>query len=790
EVEVKKVKEKKITPKGPIVLLGKLLPLLVLLAIGFFAYLKISSVLLALSQQATIVEKPFTVTPLSSYYVDSGTRTEKLNAVAASLDIEPVDRQYDVSLGFLTMPFNGIVYIYKDPSLTPNGKELVDSLQEELVKRGLVASVISSTQSFTQLKSESILIVPSDYLPDSMVSRIDVLRSKNILLFLISKDPSVQKSYVGQTKFVSDFWTSEGVSFKPSLKKSQALSLSYAEYEVEGASNTIYDVSYFVLSKSGMRYLFLPVSVDASISNYYKGGKKGALSDILKVFDAYIRSSVGDKVDYSVSGGNYTFYADWKPEQSSNKLEKLESFNALLTVTSANRTYYVPLEVSKDYPGYAHFQLPMPVLPYNITNEESLIELFLNPKENAYKRVKLLVYDPSNNVVDERDVNDAVPIPPNIPFKATYINKNLSTGTYILSFVDARTAHTYARTVLEIGQLEVKGEPDFDKGVINFTFYVGGRPTQVSQATISYKDFKKTYTGVQSAPFDLSEYFKGSIPSGTYDFKVDVEGAVTQTVTLKRVPRTNIGALLKPTNIAMLLISAAFYVFAMFIKRKEELPFSIDIPDFAPVEYDTKEITEEQLIEAFEQVNKFYKWKFSPLNLDEIKKGISTVLGDNELVLNDFNLEIVLNHAIASGKLIEKDGYYLPSSWQDYGFTPDQLVMFRKIRDVCVDLAIPFKPLSKSFPSTTLTFPWQKFDIYLYSPYNKASLIKSILSRVGDETRAQIILFSSEEELDKFEKVLSDGTQQSSLLRSYIDNELVFIFTIDDLIKHIKQLKS
>jgi len=53
-----------------------------------------------------------------------------------------------------------------------------------------------------------------------------------------------------------------------------------------------------------------------------------------------------------------------------------------------------------------------------------------------------------------------------------------------------------------------------------------------------------------------------------------------------------------------------------------------------------------------------------------------------------------------------------------------------------------------------------------------------------------IILTHNEEEAYTFHTLLSTGRKRDSLLKAYIDNEVVFLFTTQELIDKIKQLSA
>jgi hypothetical protein len=151
---------------------------------------------------------------------------------------------------------------------------------------------------------------------------------------------------------------------------------------------------------------------------------------------------------------------------------------------------------------------------------------------------------------------------------------------------------------------------------------------------------------------------------------------------------------------------------------------------------------------------------------------------------------LVLEQLVREGLLLQEGRYYLKSEWSSTGFSSEQLVMFRLLRDVCIDLAIQFKPLSRNLPNTILTLPWQDFYIYLYSPINKEAVINTLIDGVGKSNAISIIVVPDEEDVEAIDLAISDGRTRTALLKSYIDNELVFVFTINELTTKLHQIKS
>jgi hypothetical protein len=323
-------------------------------------------------------------------------------------------------------------------------------------------------------------------------------------------------------------------------------------------------------------------------------------------------------------------------------------------------------------------------------------------------------------------------------------------------------------------------------------FEIAGKPTKIGQAVISstsFGDYQAIVKNSDRAVLDLSKYFGGSIPAGNYTFKVDIQGLGTIEVNVYRAPALGITRLFSIERMIMFLIAGIIYAAGFLIKRNEELPYSIDVPDFAPVEYNTLQLTEEEILKSFDTISDYYKWKYIPLKLEEIKRGISMYLGRTDLIINDFNLEIVLATLEREGLIEEESGFYIKKEWLKTGFTKEQLVAFRLIRDAAISNAVQFKNLTRSLPNTKLMFPWQEFWIYLYSSVDKERIVETVIQNVYKNPDAlHVIVVHDQEEAYTFHTLLSTGRKKDALLKAYIDNGIVFMFTTQELVDKINQL--
>ncbi len=792
---VKKVEEK-VEVKGKDITIGKLLPVIILLlfiGFGYWQYMEFTKLLksAAGTTSRAAVTNSILVSPISSYITDYGKWTNPSKAVIFNINSKDA---VDVSYGALNKQYYGAVYVLSTSKLR-NVVEGLDGFIEKAKASHLLVQRIYSPHQLLNLPKKSIVIIISEFFPSEVAPYISTLLSREVHIVIVGASPDYQEES-GFFKSAMGFWSNYGIAFSAYGGSAKPLKAKTVKYKVVGGKTVTTDglvgpVTYLRdihIDKKRTYpgdFVFLTGSVSQDFNRYWKSSSDFS-ADLYSVTTSLINKWLSGHSSYKgIKGAASLAYGTSSGTG--------DAFIFTKTSQKGKPIAYMFGYARKDYPGKALFHDVSPIYPYYISGQASLIEFEASPTEpDRFTKVLLSVFDSSSKEVDSLPVNKGSLIPAGVPMEVEYFNKELKEGSYTFVFTDANSGEIFARSFLEMGKPTVRAKVDFTKARFGFTFLVNGKPYPVRSVTIKYKDWHATYNNIDHVVVDLSDLFGGAVPSGTYEFEVYIAG-VEKPYKIKFTKADTVGIkrLLSPTNIIMILLAGGFYIAGAILKRREESPYSIDVPDFAPVEYETIEITEEQLLNAFDVVNDYYKWKLTPLTLDDIKKGIQMVLMRKDLVLNDFNVELVLENLVKEGLILRVDKFYLKKEWTEKGFSAEQLIMFRELRDTAIESAIPFKPLSKALPHTKLTLPWQQFWVYLYNPLQRESIIKHIVRNYSPkEDIVQVILFYDDFEKESFDLVLSDGRKITSLIKGYIDNEFVFIFTLKEFMKKLKQLKS
>jgi hypothetical protein len=236
-------------------------------------------------------------------------------------------------------------------------------------------------------------------------------------------------------------------------------------------------------------------------------------------------------------------------------------------------------------------------------------------------------------------------------------------------------------------------------------------------------------------------------------------------------------------------VGLALVAFAIaYIFKASEIPvYGLDIPDFPPQSTTKVPLGREVLLGLFEKVNQKYRWKNTPLKASEVKGAFKDVLFEGRpIFISDYNLEYLLDQLTGLGLLKKEAGYYSKSSWeQETGLSAKYLSMFRSLRDICINEAVPFSSMggSKGY-DTKITILGQDMYVHFYEgPQAIATVMDSL------QLGLNIILAEDEGEVEELNEFLSSGDEAATLLKLEVQAGSVQIKTLGDLQKMIKEMK-
>ena len=369
------------------------------------------------------------------------------------------------------------------------------------------------------------------------------------------------------------------------------------------------------------------------------------------------------------------------------------------------------------------------------------------------------------------------------------IDTELRKGTYTIELVgDDGGIYTIAGLV--VSGLDVDISPNFNNNTLKLVFKIGGVPTKLDDVVISINGKTITYSNVKSVEIDLIKLL-GDVPVGEYTVTVK-SGGETVTKVFYKKPQTGLSRLLSPTNLVILLLSFVIYIAGLVFAKKEEEKYNIVVPDIIPLVGKTVKLKKSQIIQLFEEVNKFYKWHYMPLKAKELVAGLKNGLIGVKAIVGEYNMNYVLDKLVEKGMLDYVLGYYLPKSWSSKsGFSSAILALFRKVRDIAVSHVIPFTTrISSSQPyHMKLKVLWQ--DVYIYF-YTKREDLKYILKNAPSYIKKGLVFIvvpSEEIKEDLLDSLRGSGRGLKALQLALRTGSL-FIMTVDELAAKIKELKG
>ena len=296
--------------------------------------------------------------------------------------------------------------------------------------------------------------------------------------------------------------------------------------------------------------------------------------------------------------------------------------------------------------------------------------------------------------------------------------------------------------------------------------------------------------GTSHVEVDLKKYFSdGKLPEGKHYFEFTA-GKLSKKITISNVkpPPPLFG---DPIFWVAMLLSGGIVGAGMLFARKEEVYFAIDIPDF-PLVYRTKiALPTSTVLEVFDKVNENYRWKYTPLTLHEIKNGFKEIYDQGKpRIISDYNVEFLLNKLEKRGLVKEALDYYGLTRWEkESGHSIVYLAMMRKLRDVCINNAVPFTQLDESpVADSEIDVMGQKMYLHFYDP---SVPLEEFLKRVFGtlDKGISIILFRDEMDKSKFKSMLSSVSAAAVLLRMEGDARSVLFLTFEEFEDMLKELK-
>lgn len=681
----------------------------------------------------------------------------------------------------------------------------VSALRSEFEKRGIILNEIT-IRDLETIPETAVVIVPTGYLPyeilgggDSSITP-DKLADRGIVVIYVGRPFS--KVYKDGVVINTPEELKKNIPFnfdEKAMLQSQGISLYQPLYSVSGRNweSSLTHGSVSVVAKGDGAFVFFPQSLSggwqAKPEDQTKAGYQYAAEDIAIVtLEMPWASPDGEPKIYNLQPTGDTTYLFTNDFKGNEKSIVVWFFG---TKKIGDQTIDVfdrkVMRASKQTKGAIFLPSGNAVIPSSISGQN--VRFYISLAEPQVQQLNF------NLKITDRKGEVATTIP--LGKLSTQTEKeidvplNLPKGEYLVAVVDD-TGKQYAVTYISVSSIAIKylGKGK-EQSSYTFSISMDGKPIQLNEVVVSVDDGKygsHTIKNVmEKVVVDVRDYTGGdALPPGNHSFKFKVGELVDTyylTIETPQIPLFSNPLFLGAIIFSLIILGVGF-VFA----RKEEMTYAIDIPDFPPIAREKITLSSDVILSIFEKVNENYKWKYTPLKLNEIKNGFKDIYYKGRpIYLTDYNVESILQKMKKQEKIVQFLDYYAPKMWEERIKKSIQyLAMMRALRDVCINNATPFTGLGESDKADSeIDVMGQKMFVYFYyKGVDLQKLFKKIFDNTGEGI--SIVLFENDLQKATFKKLLSSPTKAQTIMKLEVENNAVQLLTIEELEKMIKELRA
>ncbi|MEW6528636.1 MAG: hypothetical protein AB1391_01985 [Candidatus Micrarchaeota archaeon] len=677
-----------------------------------------------------------------------------------------------------------------------------DLLKKRLAEKNLVINEISLEQ-IDALPNGALLIIPSGRIPEKMVqpgnaNLISLLQRGVTIIYIGQRFDEGSISETGNREPIPPNSEIRNLfSFVDMSISSNALNINSPLYRIS-QSKMDSEFLYGAISKQiilNSTILFVPQTLD----NGWKSPDSAA-HDIEKIITEmrWITPESETHVYIPVvkNTSNYAFFLS----QSFIKSKK----NIVVRVIASNEKNETTEKLDIIYPrkntnGDLFYSTTyntnlFKVISTNVTNKDIQFIIRFNETNKGKQKLFFVV---TNVYGKEAQPNYSISYGTEEGIELQGTNQfsgplNLDEGIYLASIMDG-SGNSYAQAILDVIAVNFKTvSADYEQGKFNFSAYAKqDQPVNIAKLQIIVDEkYKFDYVDKSTFEVNLSKYVN-PLPSGNHTFEFRFSNTKKQIVLTKTVPTPSFYE--NPVYWIMSLIALVLFIgtpyLAALIQKTE---YSLDIPDFPPLASIKIPIKKDAVFNIFEKINEDYKWENTPLTLSEIKKGFRKIIYQNKpIFISDYNLEYILEELQNKGYVKNMLEYYGLSKWEaDTKRNIIQLAIHRKIRDICINEAIPFSKLGESQDyDINLKVLGQDIFIYIMDSFEKREERLSSALKIMHKGIV-VLLFENSDAKKDFEDTINAASETSGLVKLEIMAGSLTPLTINELEKMLKDMKE
>ncbi len=680
---------------------------------------------------------------------------------------------------------------------TKSYPDFVRILRSDLATRQILLNEITIQQLAT-LPEGAMVIVPSGVVPEGLLGvdspvTMDSLASKGVIVIYIGQPFTYMLNGSLSVLTPQDTLNSLPVSFDESadISSTPDFHLKQPLYRVSAlggwTANMIYG-SVSVLEKGDGAFIFVPQTLDSGWDN-----ATVAADDIATmVFDTPWITPDGDPSSYvftnqtQYSGSRYFFTNTFTPANATIKVE----FIGYPLVSSNPVRETVLLRAESMTSNALVVEQSGQVIPYNVTGQPTRMNARLREPIAAQPDMFLNIFDvngteaesvPEGNINVQSDES----FDPHI---------DVDRGEYIVRLMDD-SGKVYAQTYMDVVSPDIQyaGEDQQKQSLYNFNIELAGQPYTLSDLSVSvdegqYGTFK--FNNVNSIQVDVTNTGGQSLPYGNHSFSFTAGDYKT----VIYVPHTRAQTLFdNPLFWLVGIFTVGIVGIGVFFARQEDVFFSIDIPDFPPVARTRIPLSPDVVISIFTKINDTYRWQNTPLTANEVKNGFKDIFFQGKpIIITDYNVEYLLDDLEKKGRVKEALGYYGLSEWADKTKrSMDYMALMRRLRDICVNNAIPFTGLGESEEAdSVITVVGQQMFVHFFDKSSDVSqIIGSSLSTISKGIT--IILFKNNSEKEAFQNMLVSSPSAAPMItKMEAEGGSLQFLTAEEFEKMLMEFKS
>ncbi|MHA1860411.1 MAG: hypothetical protein ACTSVF_04870, partial [Candidatus Asgardarchaeia archaeon] len=603
----------------------------------------------------------------------------------------------------------------------------------------------------------SVIIIPTGFLPidlaginDDEFTVMDVVRRGYTVIYIgFGTDQGLIDEESGRIIPGIDYsiqYVDEKLGFTTvsSVTVPTGLYLTSAKYSVEMTNRAkpymIYDALPVI--KDNGYIIFVPNTLDSG----WDSGEEAA-KDVAKIISGrkWLKASgdyigIGPHEFVKIKNRSANFIVIGKGSDDTDiytqtKIRVYDSSNNLVGVLQINK------RMIKDYRGFLSFNPYM--LPPEVAGGPSWVEAVFDEDVNRFQKpvmVMMYVYGPDGEIVDKSVFGSQYIVPVNNYVARAPYSPRLGPGKYIIKLATGgeQKPYVFSKGVIIIPSIEVVPSGlDWKNQRFAFDVLIRGSPAdrevlrnldgmeviidgKIHEKVEYLEDAGLLYLEVKE-PLERGKLhvFKFSVMDGL-EFR---------------------GVSYVSTNFyeewwfwAALIFTFGVMSIGILLRAKETIKYSIDIPEFEVHRKRKIYVKKEMVKDIFNKVNEDYGWHYMPLYLKEIKLGFRKIMYmGRPILIGDYNLMAILDKMIESGDVIEEMGLYMLKEWvEKSGFSPRYLAMFRQIRNILINSAMPFSRLGKRKDCDVFSEGQKgKFKIIIWDDERLKLLEKVISKREG-----------------------------------------------------------